>query len=156
MPPGSVISPLLFLLYINGPPAALDDSAFLFADDLKMVFPRTQPCSLLLYLSSAWAWTGEWDLAINPKKCSCLTVGNLPPLSLSFSAVDANHQTPEVTLTRLSPRKCTAESLRIQQCDGFSRSEDPSANYPKQRLSRCTVSLCSHTWYMQWKPTPQH
>ncbi len=39
---GSVISPLLFLLYINDLPAALGDSAFLFGDDVKMVYPRSQ------------------------------------------------------------------------------------------------------------------
>ncbi len=41
VPQGSVIGPLLFLLYINDLPAALGDSAFLFADDVKMVYPRS-------------------------------------------------------------------------------------------------------------------
>ncbi len=38
----SVIGPLLFLFYINDLPAVLGDSAFLFADDVKMVYPRSQ------------------------------------------------------------------------------------------------------------------
>ncbi len=64
-------------------PAALDDSAFLFADDVKMVFKRSQSSRLLSSLSSAWTWAGEGDLPINPNKCSCLTVGNLPPRQTS-------------------------------------------------------------------------
>ncbi len=36
---GSIIGPLLFLLYKNVLPAALGKSAFLFADNVKMVYP---------------------------------------------------------------------------------------------------------------------
>ncbi len=61
-----VIGPLLFLLRINDLSAALGDSAFRFADDLKMVFQRSQSSRLLSSFSSAWAWAGKWDLPINP------------------------------------------------------------------------------------------
>ncbi len=39
----------------------------------------------------------EWDRSINSSTCSCLTIGNLPPLSPSFSAADANHLISNVT-----------------------------------------------------------
>ncbi len=55
VPQDSAIGLLLFLLYINDLPAALVDSAFLFADDVKMVFPRSQSIRLLSSLSSTWA-----------------------------------------------------------------------------------------------------
>ncbi len=82
---------------INDLPAALGDSVFLFAEDVKMVFPRSQSTHLLFSLSSAWAWAGKWDLPINPNKCACHTVGNLPPLCPSFSAADTDHRIPQVT-----------------------------------------------------------
>ncbi len=94
VPQGSVIVPSLFLLCLSGLPAAPGNSAFLFAADVKMVFPRTQSSRLLSSLSSAWAWVGECDLTINPKKCSSFTVLNFPPLSPSFSTPDTNHQFP--------------------------------------------------------------
>ncbi len=43
------------------------------------------------------------------------------------------------SLTRLSPRQCTAERLRICQGDCLPWPEDPSANYAKQCLFRCTM-----------------
>ncbi len=55
-----------------------------------MVFPRSQSSRLLSSLSSTWA--GKSDLPINPNKCACLTVGNLPPLSPSFFAADTDHR----------------------------------------------------------------
>ncbi len=65
-----------------------------------MVYPRSQSSRLLSSLSFAWAWAGKWDLPINPNKCACLTVGNLPPLSPSFSAADTDHRIPQVTDVR--------------------------------------------------------
>ncbi len=43
---------------------------------------------------------GKWDLPINPNKCACLTIGNPPPLSPSFSAADTDHLIPQVTDVR--------------------------------------------------------
>ncbi len=60
-----------------------------------VAYPRDSHSSCLhSSLSVAWAWAGGWDLPMHPNKCSCLTVGNLPPVSPSFSAADANHQIP--------------------------------------------------------------
>ncbi len=67
---------------------------------MKIVFPRSQSSRLLSSLSSAWAWAGKWDLPTNPNKCACPTVGNLPPLSPSFSAADTDHRIPQVTDVR--------------------------------------------------------
>ncbi len=74
--------------------------AILFADDVKMVYPRSQSSHLLTSLSSAWAWAEKWHLPINPNKCACLTIRNLPPISPSFSAADTDHRIREVTDVR--------------------------------------------------------
>ncbi len=63
----------------------------------------------------------EWDLSINPSKCSCLAVGSLPPLPSFFLRQTPIIRSPWWTasetlgfpLTRLSTRKCIADSANI-------------------------------------------
>ncbi len=93
-----------------------------------------------------------------------LTVGNLPPLSPSFSA-----QTP----TTKFPRLPTSENCGFSLDSTFTSSVHcrEAANtarqllfmvrrsfceLSKQRLSRYTLPQCGHTWNMQWKPTPRY
>ncbi len=100
-----------------------------FADDVKMVFPRSQSSRPLSSLYSALARAGKWDLPINPKKCSCLTVGNLPPLSPSFSSADTKFPT--------SP---TSETWRFLSARPSPR--HPSANTAERLLFMVRSSFC--------------
>ncbi len=85
VPQGSVIGPLLFLLFVNDLPDALETLTLLFADDVKMVTRRSQSMNLRNSLTAAWVWSKKWDLPINPTKCNYLTIGREVPLRLSFS-----------------------------------------------------------------------
>ncbi len=42
VPQGSVIGPFLFLLFVNDLPSAINVAMLLFAEDVKMVSPRSQ------------------------------------------------------------------------------------------------------------------
>ncbi len=57
-----------FLLYINDLPTALGDSAFLFADDVKMVFPRSQSSHLLSSLFFRLGLGGEMAPTNQPQQ----------------------------------------------------------------------------------------
>ncbi len=67
---GSVIGPLLFLLFVDNLPDVLGTVTLLFADDVKMVTRRLQSMNLRSSLTAAWTWTKKWDLPINPTKCN--------------------------------------------------------------------------------------
>jgi hypothetical protein len=81
VPQGSVLGPLLFLLYINDLPDGIKNHVFLFADDLKMV-ARSQNKQLnqndINYLV---AWQNRWLLQFNTKdnKCKVMHIGKNNP-----------------------------------------------------------------------------
>ena len=78
VPQGSVIAPLLFLIYSNDlPEAALNSRVAMFADDSKCY--RTIKCPgdrefLQRDLSALHQWSVSWDLSFNASKCFLLRI----------------------------------------------------------------------------------
>ena len=63
VPQGSVLGPLLFLVYINNLSDGLTTNARLFADDVSLFSVVT---NLSNDLSKINAWTNQWKLIFNP------------------------------------------------------------------------------------------
>ena len=57
----------------------------MFADDVKLIYPRSEWAELELSIKRAWRWSVDWDLPINASKCSHLCIGASPPSSLKFT-----------------------------------------------------------------------
>lgn len=72
VPQGSVLGPLLFLMFINDLAPLLDDSSYLFADDLKLV-SRGDRAALSKDFATVLNWSHLWDLPLNTSKCQILT-----------------------------------------------------------------------------------
>lgn len=89
VPQGSVLGPLLFLIYINDLPSCITSNIHLFADDC--VIFREITCdgditSLQHDLNSISLWCKTWLMELNNKKCQFLRVSR------------ANHQLPNYYL----------------------------------------------------------
>ena len=68
VPQGSVLGPLLFLIYISDLPDGLEGACYMFADDVKIVgAPSTD--QLQRDLNRVIQWTEEWEMPLNKDKC---------------------------------------------------------------------------------------
>lgn len=79
IPPGSVLGPLLLVLYINDLPELLDNQSEvnLYADDTKVYWhikKQNNVQKLQEDINIIKTWSGEWLLLFHPKKCKTYTV----------------------------------------------------------------------------------
>ena len=80
VPQGSVLAPLLFLLYVNDLPDVLNSRIKIFADDSKLYRSVSVPAdsfAMQVDLDAALQWADEWQLTFNANKCKVLHIGRL-------------------------------------------------------------------------------
>ena len=78
IPQGSVLGPLLFVLYINDLPESVISSILLFADDTKLfkeVNSIADSLSIQRDIDELVRWSKDWLLQFHPDKCHVLTLG---------------------------------------------------------------------------------
>ena len=70
VPQGSVLGPLLFLLFINDMPAITTNRTMLFADDSKLIGTTGSPATIQSHLHCLSQWAGVWQMKFNKSKCA--------------------------------------------------------------------------------------
>jgi len=92
VPQGSVLGPILFVIFINDFPKCLSNNsrALLFADDLKLFQSIVSAVDMVVLQSNVDAilnWSLIWQLPIAIKKCAIINYGNaVYPLSVNVGA----------------------------------------------------------------------
>nr|VZI33520.1 unnamed protein product [Spirometra erinaceieuropaei] len=79
VPQGSVLGPILFLIYVDDAAGDLDCEVAMFADDMKIWSVIRSPADedrLQMNLNRLEEWSNRWLLRFNVAKCSILRLGN--------------------------------------------------------------------------------
>ena len=78
IPQGSVLGPILFIVYINDLLDSLNSDGLLFADDAKIfthITSKEDALKLQADIDLLEDWSKQWLLKFNPDKCHVLTLG---------------------------------------------------------------------------------
>ncbi len=78
IPQGSVLGPILFILFINDLPQVVNCGIKIFADDTK-IYTRSDlpdaPAALQTDLDKIQQWADDWQLRFHPDKCVVMKLG---------------------------------------------------------------------------------
>lgn len=98
VPQGSVLGPLLFLIYINDLPSEITSSIRLFADDCviyRQICSPSDHVALQRDLDRITNWCSSWQMTLNTDKCKLITFTR----KKTFSAFDYSLDKNPVTRT---------------------------------------------------------
>jgi hypothetical protein len=92
VPQGSVLGPILFLIYINDLPDQLENICEMFADDSKILSVIRNEASCLSLeddLAKIDEWTKNWLVKLNDDKCKVMHFGyNNPKFGYSINRTE--------------------------------------------------------------------
>jgi len=115
IPQGSVIGPLLFIIFVNEMPELVHSSILIFADDTKVfteIRNEEDVTKLQENLTALQEWSQMWQLRFNPDKCHVLHLGS------NSQKYNMNKSTDEQTRLQetLAEGKMFSAILDTQHC----------------------------------------
>ena len=117
VPQGSVLGPLLFLLFINDLPDSVKNKVKLFADDLKLIGNAAHSSSIIEDLKQLEEWENLWLLRFNPSKCKVihLEFNDNPNIDYYLDGVNLNPSELEKDLG-VSTHRSLLWNVHIKEC----------------------------------------
>jgi len=78
VPQGSILDPILFIIYTNDIPQSVDSVCQLFADDTncRVISGTEDQEALQCDINNLCTWSDKWSLRFNTKKCKMIHYGD--------------------------------------------------------------------------------
>ena len=99
IPQGSVLGPILFVIYINDLPDELQSHVYLFADDTKIfrcIKSKEDSLTVQTDIQALESWSEKWLLKFHPDKCHVLSLGKLENIVHAHPYVLNGHELEHV------------------------------------------------------------
>ncbi|KAK8727094.1 hypothetical protein OTU49_009939, partial [Cherax quadricarinatus] len=95
VPQGSVLGPLLFIIYINDLDEGITSDISKFADDTKIgriIDSNVDVRELQKDLDKLYSWSEKWQMQFNVDKCKVLKLGSVHnPSTYKLNNVELSH-----------------------------------------------------------------
>jgi hypothetical protein len=108
IPQGSVLGPVLFVIYINDLPESVKSDVFLFADDTKnfrKIKDDSDASIIQSDLNELFKWSETWLLKFHPDKCNVLPVLNKNKQYLENKYIMRKYEGGTTTLENVDSEK---------------------------------------------------
>lgn len=135
VPQGSVLGPLLFLIYVNDLAQKLHCPCYMFADDVKIV-GCPQNNLMQQDLEEIHRWTVMWELPLNAAKCKQLLVADTHEAQRQIGEPNSGTHIERVTEIRDLGIQVSASFKVSSQCIAATR----KANRALYQLKRTMAS----------------
>ena len=121
VPQGSVLGPLLFLIYINDIDVGLTSRIAKFADDTKLGTNAINPTdieALRKDLNKLGEWSERWQMPFNCGKCKVMHIGEKNPqasYSLLGNDIQSVDQEEDLGIVISKDLKFTKQSIKVEK-----------------------------------------
>ena len=108
IPQGSVLGPVLFVIFINDLPNSVESTAYLFADDTKLyrsIKGEEDRNIVQSDLNNLFDWSTKWLLKFHPDKCKVMRIRNKRKAVDTHSYTMKTYEGSETTLEIVDSEK---------------------------------------------------